>query len=207
MVQNIRYIKPWSWFSHYSLDNDFWDKRSEALYLFRLLARVKGNMLWILCIVRLLCCIEMTECLTEYTAQWTVNPWNALEDRERRLSLGLDWCLVCPLLLNTNIMIIITTLWWCEGGLHSPDLFILYELLTLIVWCHVFCRVIGHVSHVYQEDGHQSTRDTCHSCYSHRFQCSEIVQKFRAWEIHTMKSRDSQSANECLEQLMSYSFR
>ena len=32
------------------------------------------------------------------------------EDRERRLSLGLDWCLVCPLLLNTNIMIIITTL-------------------------------------------------------------------------------------------------
>ena len=33
------------------------------------------------------------------------------------------------------------------------------------------------------------------------------VQKFRAGEIHTMKSRDSQCANECLEQLMSYSFR
>ena len=66
------------------------------------------------------------------TVQWTVNPWDALEDTERRLSLGLDWCLVCPILLNTNIMIIITTL-MMRGRItkHGPDLFILHVLLTL----------------------------------------------------------------------------
>ena len=53
---------------------------------------------------------------------------------ERRLSLGLDWGLVCPILLNTNIMIIITTL-TMRGRItkHGPDLFILYVLLTLSV--------------------------------------------------------------------------
>ena len=76
-----------------------------------------------------------------------------------------------------------------------------------IVWGSLCSNdVIGHVSHVCQEDGHQNTRDTRHTCYNHWFECSERVQKFRAWEIHYM-SRDSQSANECLEQLISYSFR
>ena len=144
--------------------------------------------------------------------QWTVNPWNASEDTERDWVWCLAACLECPHLLNTNIVIIITT-WTHDAradyktGTLRIYLYYYSMLLTLSVWCHVSGRVIGHVCHVCQEeDGHQNTRDTRHTCYNHWFECSERVQKFRAWEIHNM-SRDSQSANECLEQLMSYSFR
>ena len=86
---------------------------------------------------------------------------------------------VSSLIKHKQSVIIIITFWlrgpwscvYCKSIYISisrySTLLTLIPVLSLLL-CHVSgSRVIGHLRHVYQEESHKCTRDTCHHCNVH----------------------------------------